>query len=310
MSLDFNKVNKNGMKDYLEYVKNYIDYYNNVIYKNKNLVNALYSYKNGEFTDKFNLFDKNSKMIPVDIPYLKILLDSIKNLELDTSKKHYIDIVKEIKKELNKNKLIEENIINAYKDTIINIKYLDKIIFNAPISNREIVVFRVMNDIIDEFDKCENGDLVYTFPNYISTSLTLTTPYEWLGNKRDKRIVKNNALYKLIIPKGSMSIAIPGDIEDNDKFEDNYIDTQYEMLLPRNSKFKLISSKYISLKNETDYFFGDNYKINDISCLEKNKYKIKLYTLLLIKQDSLNELKKDYSHFNKKLNNLHYKFII
>ncbi len=318
MSLDFNKVNQNGMKDYLEYVNSFIDYYNKVIYKNKSLLNALAIYKQGVYMDLFNLFNKSSNNMTLNLP-LKSLLNGIKKTKNELEKLNElknIELVKELNKikEEIKNNLIKDKFIemeiNRLKRDIKNLKYLDMIIYNAPKTKKDMCVFRTMNDIIHSFDKCENEELVYTFPNYISTALTLSVPYKWLGNKRFESFEPNKALYKIKIPKGTMSIALPWSIDNQTKFEDNLIDTQSEMLLPRNCKFKLISSQYIYFKNENDLLFGDNYRISEIPCIKKHKYKVRFYTLELIEQATLEDLKKDYSHFNKKIKNLKYELII
>jgi hypothetical protein len=308
MSLDLDKIKKKNIIAYLDYALLFKDYYNNVLFRNKKYFISLSKYKAGAFMgNNLSLYKKE----PLELN-LKEYLKIVKYLEVDK-------LVEKNKKDINTeiiNYYLDKNI--GYKKeleiTLGYLKNIDKIIYNAPKTQHKMIVYRAMKDILYEFNKCENGELYYTNPNFLSTSLTLSTPYQFLHDgydeMRNKTFMSNNALYSIIVPTNMKSLAIPWlphldedsksilkEIK-NIKFEE-LSDSQFEILLPRKCKFKLIKSEYISLKNINELIF--NFSPSDKECLKNNKYKIKHYTIELVEQADIKELEKDYAKIKKNM---------
>ncbi len=197
-------------------------------------------------------------------------------------------------KEKEKNKIIYNSFIddliknntNLFKNFVLNlnrISIIDDVIYNAPLLNKNIILYRGMEDITNNFKKCENGFLEYTFPNYLSVSLDPNVALGFMYNK-------NAALYKLIIPKNTRLLPIFAGTKNEKKWNNIRYDYEIEFLLLRKSKFRLLNSEFISPAK----YDINQFRIADEKCLKNKLYKIRLYTIELVSQPSLEDLVKDY----------------
>ncbi len=310
MSLDISKDSKGNLNFYKKYISYYIDYFNNFILKDSDARNAIETYKAGSSTDE-SLYQNDIllKYIYIDLKeILEIVNDyGITKLFNKTKKQaknqSYIsyEMEKELLEYLNKNINNYPKLSSKYKLGVNLIKKMDKIISESPSRNEDIYVYRGGLDIASEL-KCINNEFYYKNEHYLSTTPILRSAYEFFL-KYFKR--KPYALYKIKIPGKFKCIPVPYiDTFENNVFRDS--DTQYEILIHRNSVFKIIKHELIEI--ELDDKSINNYKglINNIKnkkCISKIKYNY--YELELIKQDSLATLKRGYPKLeNIKINEI------
>jgi hypothetical protein len=169
---------------------------------------------------------------------------------------------------------------------ISTIKILDKIITNAPKIPVDILVFRgIKTDIYDDF-VCKDGEFYWTSPTYLSTSFS-----EAVSNSFKSRY---GIMMIISLPQDTHGIFLPWNIPLKGSIGDTMIDDEYELLLPRKSKFLVESIEYI--KSDT-YKVSSKYR--NIPCEKKYPLITKVYKMRLLSQPSLAELKQDYVRMNK-----------
>jgi hypothetical protein len=161
---------------------------------------------------------------------------------------------------------IKKEIINYVFMVVYNIVesiiLIDKLFKIAPKIDKDIIVYRGLNfenkqmeeKISSSLLKLKKGDL-YTFPNYLSTSLLNDTALYFLKsrftNKSDNK--PKCCFFKIIIPKNTRALYLDTNIIENirihsdKKREDQLIlkALEYEVLLPRSSILKFIQSHII-----------------------------------------------------------------
>jgi hypothetical protein len=306
MSLDISKESKGNLNFYKKCISYYIDYFNNFILKDSDARNAIKTYKAG-YTDE-SLYQNEIllKYINIDLKeILEIVNDyGITKLFNKTKKqaKYQSLISYEMKKELleylNKNINNYPQLSSKYKQGVNLIKKMDKIISDSPSRNEDIYVYRGGLDITSEL-KCINNEFYYKNEHYLSTTPILSIAFGFflLYFKR-----KPYALYKIKIPGKFKCIPVPYiDTFENNVFRDS--DTQYEILIHRNSVFKIIKHELIEIEldNKTINYYKGLIKFTP--CISKIKYNY--YELELIKQDSLATLKRGYPKLeNIKINEI------
>ncbi len=295
---------------YMNLIKNYKDYYTNKILNNDSYKNAINVYKGNGYHDintilyatyivniNFNKFLTSIKKIGIN-KFLKVFQSQVydsdddedlyeyptKNKKINNKEKE-----KEKEKKIIYNSFIDDlikNNTNLFKNFVINlnrISIIDDVIYNAPLLNKNIILYRGMEDITNNFKKCENGFLEYTFPNYLSVSFDPNIALRFMYNK-------NAALYKLIIPKNTRLLPIFARTKNEKDWNNIRYDYEIEFLLLRKSKFRLLNSEFIS----PEKYDIQQFRIADEKCLKNKLYKIRLYTIELISQPSLEDLIKDY----------------
>jgi len=244
------KMNSNGRTLYLKLSNPMVKYYNEAILKNSSAIKALSYYKGFGYKELNNFLNFNTSAMVV-FP---------SNPDSDPQ-----SVISKHTKDMKA----------AYSKIIKMVKSIDKIIAQAPKIVREPVhVYRGMNfDIIDDI-VCENGKMLYTFTGFISTSFS---------PKISKRFAGSGCLYTLILDKGCQGIYLNFSATSKVKrFQELYVDDEAEFLLPRGSKFEVLSVDFVNAPPE---FF----KFKDIPCLEKQLKYMKHYTLKFVGHSSEEE---------------------
>lgn len=252
----------------------------NEFYKNQPIesLEKLKDYKIFGHVD-LNIFLYNRKILFSDNPrslddVLSLIFSSHKKLERD-------QIRKEI---LNHIFMIIYNIVES-------ITQIDQLFKVAPKTDKDMIVYRGLNFENRHMEermsasllKLKKGDL-YTFPNYLSTSLLNDTA---LGFLKSKFTNKTNSkpkccFFKIIIPKNTrilyldtnviQNIRMPFISEERRKRENHIMleALEYEVLLPRASVLRFIQSHIISggLPETCQLSNVKKGKINDIFVYE------------------------------------------
>lgn len=258
----------------------------NEFYKNQPIetLEKLKDYKIFGHVD-LNIFLYNRKILFSDNPrslddVLSLIFSSHKKLERD-------QIRKEI---LNHIFMIIYNIVES-------ITQIDQLFKIAPKTDKDMIVYRGLNFENRHMEermsvsllKLKKGDL-YTFPNYLSTSLLNDTA---LGFLKSKFTNKTNSkpkccFFKIIIPKNTrilyldtnviQNIRMPFISEERRKRENHIMleALEYEVLLPRASVLRFIQSHVISggLPETCQLSNVKKGKINDIFVYEFEYIKI------------------------------------
>lgn len=190
---------------------------------------------------------------------------------------------------------IKKEIINHIFMVIYNIAesivQIDNLFKYSPKIDKDIIVYRGLNfenkqmeeKISANLLKLKKGDL-YTFPNYLSTSLMNDTALRFLKSKFTN---KSNSkpkccFFKIIIPKNTrilyldtniiQSIRMPFISDERRKRDDHIMleALEYEVLLPRSSILRFIQSNIISggLPETCQLSNVKKGKINDIFVYE------------------------------------------
>jgi hypothetical protein len=172
-----------------------------------------------------------------------------------------------------------------------SITQIDQLFKIAPKTDKDIIVYRGLNfenRLMEErmsvsLLKLKKGDL-YTFPNYLSTSLLNETALSFLKskftNKSDSK--PKCCFFKIIIPRNTrilyldtnviQNIRIPFVSDERRKREDQLMlnALEYEVLLPRASTLRFIQSQIISggLPDSCQLSDVKKGKINDIYVYE------------------------------------------
>jgi hypothetical protein len=237
----------------------------NTFYKkqlNENL-DKLKDYKNYGYIN-INLFLYNRKLLFSENPI------SIDNVIRSTFEKY-----KKIDKEQIRNEFLEYiyEIIYKIVESIVQIDRLFKI---SPKIDKDIIVYRGLNfenrhmeeKISANLLKLKNGD-IYTFPNYLSTSLLNDIVFSRFLNS--KFINKKNTkikccFFKIIIPKNTRILYMDTNYIQNIRSNISEVIClsvqEYEVLLPRSSILKFIKRDIIS---------GSIPKTCEISDINKGK---------------------------------------
>ena len=252
----------------------------NEFYKNQPIesLEKLKDYKIFGHVD-LNIFLYNRKILFSDNPrslddVLSLIFSSHKKLDRD-------QIRKEI---LNHIFMIIYNIVES-------ITQIDQLFKIAPKTDKDMIVYRGLNFENKHMEermsasllKLKKGDL-YTFPNYLSTSLLNDTA---LGFLKSKFTNKTNSkpkccFFKIIIPKNTrilyldtnviQNIRMPFISEERRKRENHIMleALEYEVLLPRASVLRFIQSHVISggLPETCQLSNVKKGKINDIFVYE------------------------------------------
>jgi hypothetical protein len=257
------KKNAAGKEDYINMSSAMVKYYNTVIMKSKAAVNAVAFYKGSGYVQINNFL--TWKLQPTLL---------IKQPQPDNSKSSD----NALDKELEQHKATKD----AYKKVAIAplikyIKELDRIIANAPnIIQQPLHVYRGMSfDIMSEA-QCEDGKMVYTFPNYVSTSFTPSV---------SRNFANGGCMYTLILQKGVKGIYLSFEVTQSLKnFQNVHIDIEAELLLPRRTKFEIVGLEFIHMPPQ--YF-----RFKDVPCLEKQLNYVKHYTLKFVSHAPEQEMK-------------------
>lgn len=188
-------------------------------------------------------------------------------------------------------KAILNHIFMIIYNIVESITQIDQLFKIAPKTDKDIIVYRGLNfenRIMEErmsasLLKLKKGDL-YTFPNYLSTSLLNDTALSFLEskftNKSDSK--PKCCFFKIIIPKNTRilyldtniisNIRIPFVSDERRKRDDQLMlkGLEYEVLLPRASTLRFIQSHIISggLPNSCQLSDVKKGKINDIYVYE------------------------------------------
>ncbi len=266
---------------YIKLIEHYKNFYKKFIENNEELEEQLSLYKMNLYSlvNHF-LFTRETT---IHISWNKL----IKSINKYGFQKFIKNDDKIITSELSKIILdLNPELVSDFNEIIDNIKALDKIICKSPPTNTDLVVFRAMKDINIDYFECTKDGLYYTFNNYLSTTLSKTFAIEFMYR------YNHNSLLTIIIPKNVNGIIFH-------KSYSNYIEKEYEFLLLRNSKFKLISTEIIKPKFEltTDIPLDE---LNNKKCNRNRTFKH--YTLKLVSQPSYADLKSDYKLFKERIN--------
>jgi hypothetical protein len=252
----------------------------NAFYKNQPIesLEKLKDYKVFGHID-LNVFLYNRKLLFSDNPrslddILSAIFYKYKKMNRDQVKREIINYIF----------MIIYNII----ESIVQIDNLFKI---SPKTDKDIIVYRGLNfenkQIEDKMSasllKLKKGDL-YTFPNYLSTSLLNDTALRFLKSKFTN---KSNSkptccFFKIIIPKKTkilyldtniiQSIRVPFLSDERRKRDEHLMleALEYEVLLPRSSILRFIQSNIISggLPETCQLSDVKKGKINDIYVYE------------------------------------------
>ncbi len=188
-------------------------------------------------------------------------------------------------------KEILNHIFMVIYNLVESITQIDQLFKIAPKTDKDIIVYRGLNfenRLMEErmsasLLKLKKGDL-YTFPNYLSTSLLNETALSFLKskftNKSDSK--PKCCFFKIIIPKSTrilyldtnviQNIRIPFVSDERRKREDQLMlnALEYEVLLPRASTLRFIQSQIISggLPDSCQLSDVRKGKINDIYVYE------------------------------------------
>jgi len=260
-------------KTSFQIIKFYIDFFMNKINQSESI--ALTYYKGSGYTD-INYYLINNKFRDADYFYYNS----------SPNNKTLTDDQKQIKAQLKK-----------YYNILFYIKEIDNIFKKITPYNKNIIVYRGINDINQQLKNMiyvlETSKIgsTFVFPTYLSTSLNINTALNFSSKrlyKSQMNITKNirlnnkidigyDDIYKLFgekkfflmkinIPKGNKFMYL----ERFQKKNKNILieSWEHELLLPRNCKLKL-TKKYDELFPQT--FVSIKHKITDI-IKDKVKY--------------------------------------
>lgn len=263
---------KLGKLKYLSLAQSMVDFYNDKVIKNKKYVEALQSYK----WSGYEIINQ-------------ILL---KKVQHDISVQDIIQTVKEEKeKTIDRDKVlinVTKSLLNGIKRNIQTIKLLDTIIYSAPqLIPNSITVYRGMSADIYNDLVCEDKQFYYTSPTYMSTSLSPSVTDNFKGSDGVKYIIH--------LPSTTKAVFLPWRISESKNFGNVTVDNEFEVLLLRGSKF-LVES--VSFEPEPIYK-QKMLKYKNIPCYDKIPVFTKTYTMRLVSQPSIEELKKNYSKLLK-----------
>lgn len=268
------KTNAKGREWYRDNVKDMIKYYDSHIVSNKKYIETLRGYKQSNYESingllmkklKIPFYDQSTLLDLFQLPNAKGKMTMVKSVD---------DAVETF---------IDKHVVQKGKQTLNSIKVLDQIIGNAPkLTANGQVVYRGMNyDIYDDL-VCEDGKFYFTTPTYMSTSFTPSVSERFLDTS------KCATFYTIELPMKSQGLYIHWSLQHRRPFEGGEIDDEYEYILQRGSKFEVISVEFKPIESKVKHIYSD------IACVDKHPFYAKHYTLRLVGQPSLDDLKKTY----------------
>lgn len=268
------KTNALGRESYRDHVKDMIKYYDNDIISNKKYIDTLRGYKHIDYQSingllmkklKITIYDDTTLLKMFQFPTAKGKMTIVDNT--DDSVQIFID----------------DHVLPKCAQTLKSIKIMDQIIGNAPkLSANGQVVYRGMNyDIYDDL-VCEGGKFYFITPTYMSTSFTPSVSERFLDTS------KCATFYTIELPMKSQGVYIHWSLQHRRPFEGGEIDDEYEYILQRGSKFEVMSVEFKPIESKVKHTY------NNIACVDKHPFYAKHYTLRLVSQPSLDDLKKTY----------------
>jgi hypothetical protein len=267
------KTNALGRQSYRDNVKDMIKYYDNEIVGNKAYIRTLAEYKNWEYESINGLLLKRLKVTLED--------NDIINLFVSRTASGRKSIVQDIDDAVYN--IINEHVTQKCSETVKKIKQLDHIIGKAPkLSADNLIVYRGANNDIYEDLICEGGKFYYTTPTYMSTSFTPSVSESFMDTS------KCATFYTIELPIKSQGLYIHWSLQHRIPFENEEIDSEFEYILQRGSKFEVVSVDFKPI----DAKIKQTYR--DITCVDKHPFFAKHYTLRLVSQPTLEDLKKTY----------------
>lgn len=267
------KTNALGRQAYRDHVKAMITYYDNEIVGNKGYIRTLAEYKNWEYESINGLLLKKLKVSLEDNDIINLFVTKAAN-----GRKHLVQDVNDAVYNM-----IDEHATHKCSETVKKIKQLDQIIGKAPkLSADNLIVYRGANNDIYEDLVCEGGKFYYTCPTYMSTSFAPSVSESFMDSG------KCATFYTIELPMKSQGVYIHWSLQHRVPFENEEIDTEFEYILQRGSKFEIVSVDFkpIDAKVKQTY--------RDIACVDKHPFFAKHYTMRLVSQPTLEDLKKSY----------------
>lgn len=231
------------MDVFVEHMKRMVEYYTTIASDPQNL-EAIWSYKGAGYRTINGLL---TKMVNV---HLKNTSDPRPMREL--LREDYLNL---------KEKLDQK---------VMFIDRLDGLIRRAPQLPRAVDVYRGVNgdSFITQSMYCVNNKIYVQFPTYISTSF-------------DKRVAKqfanNDVFLTLQLPRTTRGLFLPSMPFQFGAYENQFPDTEFEFLLPRDCVFEVVSVKLKGLSIR-------HLKNKQLSCNLHKLPAVKHYTLRLVRQ--------------------------
>lgn len=267
------KTNALGRQSYRDHVKDMIKYYDTDIVGNKAYIRTLNEYKNWEFESINGLLLKKLKISLEDDNIFDVFITRATN-----GRKHLVQDIDDAVYNM-----IDHHARQKCSATVKKIKQLDEIIGKAPkLSANNLVVYRGANNDIYEDLVCEGGKFYYTCPTYMSTSFAPSVSEAFMDTS------KCATFYTIELPIKSQGVYIHWSLKHRVPFENEEIDSEFEYILQRGSKFEIVSVDFkpIDAKVKQTY--------RDIVCVDKHPFFAKHYTMRLVAQPTLEDLKKTY----------------
>lgn len=164
---------------------------------------------------------------------------------------------------------------------IAHIRAIDELVRRAPRLSHDCVVYRGLREDFQDQLECAGKKHVIAFPAFVSTSFSPSVARRFSG--------ANGCTCTIHLPKGSMGtflFSMRG-VQSVKHFEDGYIDSEREFLLPRGCRFEVAA---------VDYYPNADLiqKYKDFDCKPGTMLK-KNYTLRLVSQPTAAETSKDYA---------------
>lgn len=285
-------LNVKGKEKYQNVVQEVYTYFNKHIVKNKQKRDAIYNYKHLDYSQINGLLYKNLTLPVFD------LLDTLYNIakkQKDENETNPLTIARI---------LHEMNFLENLNRHVKTIKILDGIIAKAPKMKMttDVVLYRgmnsdILNNLVCETDRNgKNSTYYYTTPSYMSTSLSPSVSFNFTDP------TKCGTFLTIITTAESLKelqgIFVNWNIGGDGKFENANIDSEYEFILPRLTKFKVEKVDYIPYPENPSA-----YTYRDIPCKKRAEpLKVKHYTLSVVSQPLLKDLSKTYKTLFKNVN--------
>lgn len=287
--MSINSLNAKGKESYESIVSEMYTYFNKHILNNKRKKNALNDYKNLDYQQINGLLYKKLTIRSYDLLYN---LGNITRMQKDNGEEN--------EQVSNTSILNEMKIAENIKRCVKTIKTLDDIISKAPKikMTSNITLYRGLNaDILDslvcDVDVSGNNTYYYTTPSYMSTSFSPSVSLNFTNPK------KCGIFLTIITTADSLKelqgVFVKWNFHSDEAFENADIDSEYEFILPRLSKFKVEKVDYIPYPTKNVV-----RKYRDIPCKKLiEPLKIKHYTLSVVSQPTLKDLSQTYKSLYK-----------
>lgn len=285
--MNISRLNAKGKDDYESRVQEIYSYYNKHVSNNKRRTDALNDYKGYRYESINGLLYKQLKVKTYGfMEQLNGIINEKKmaNTASNSSNEITVDDI-----------LSHEKVADTIKRSISIIKTLDDIIAKAPklkLTN-DTVLYRGMNHDIEQDITCgtgkdgQKGVYYYTPSSYMSTSFSPTVSMRFTSPKKCGvffTIIKSSST------KDVQGMFVNWKMRKSKEFENAEIDSEYEFILPRLTKFKVEKIDFIPYHEAYP-----EYKYRDIACKKQlPPSHIKHYTLSIVSQPSLAQLSKTY----------------